>query len=127
MINQRGAVLGHLVSAVVSCRSTHMIIDNLTHTHTHTGLSYTKEHSQRERQSSTFPCHACGGLWWEGGREGGGRGQMMEEGWMDEGQEEQVDGTNTTESVPSLSGLASAKVYSNMISHYITEAGTKQL
>lgn len=37
-----------------------------------------------------------------------------------------MDGTNKTQSVPSLSGLASAKVYSNMISHYITEAGTKQ-
>lgn len=39
-----------------------------------------------------------------------------------EGQEEQVEGSNKTESVPSSSGPASTKMYSNVISHYITES-----
>lgn len=40
------------------------------------------------------------------------------------GRGEQVDGGNKTESMPSLSSLASTKVYFNVISHYITGAGT---
>lgn len=39
-----------------------------------------------------------------------------------EGQEEQVEGSNKTKSSPSSSGPASAKMYSNVISHYITES-----
>lgn len=39
----------------------------------------------------------------------------------------QVDGNKETESVPSSPGPASSKVYFNVISHYITEAGTQQL
>lgn len=43
------------------------------------------------------------------------------------GQEEQVDGDNKADKCAKPPGLASSKVYSNVIFHYITEAGTQQL
>lgn len=43
------------------------------------------------------------------------------------GQEEQVDGDNKADKCAKLLGLASSKVYSNVIFHYITGAGTQQL
>lgn len=69
-------------------------------------------------------CHgAHGGL-----QRGRSRGQMMSQsGRRRTGQEEQVDGDNKANKCAKLLGLASTKVYSNVIFHYITEAGTQQL
>lgn len=52
---------------------------------------------------------------------------MRQRGRRRTGQEEQVDGDNKTDECAKLPGLANTKVYSNVISNYITEAGTQQL
>lgn len=78
--------------------------------------------SQGKTKHVPTPC-----LRWsdKGGRSGG---QMMSKsGQRRTGQEEQVGRWQQNMKRAKLSGLASTKVYSNVISNYITQAGTQQL